>query len=244
MGQLRRESVKTALSLVFALLMFQSADAAYEHCLCETLSLDGAWEMSYQPWEYPREVRVVPSFKGVTVAKAIPGYWEDMLPDFRAAGMRGEFRLHPLYEEQTFPISGWAQDTVLPNIYGCFFYRRKVTLSSVPGDAILAFEGVRNQVHVWINGHFAAFRQGFSTPFELAIRKGLLRTGENEIILAVSNGPNLGYADLVAGLTTRSTFSGTGGVNGHLALKFPRNDLSDVYVTTAKDLRTFTILGG
>ena len=217
----------------------------YEHGIYEAVSLNGAWEMAYQPYAY--EVVDCPTFDGVKIADAIPGYWEDMVPAFRAAGMEDEFRINPLFERQRFPITGWASDTTLPNIYGCFFYRRTVELDGralserAPGHAVLAFEGVRNQVHVWINGRFVAFRAGFSTPFELAIPKGVLKEGQNEIVLAVSNNPNLGYCDYVTGLTTRSTFRSTGGVNGSLELRFLKNGLGDVYVTTAKDLKTFTV---
>ena len=60
-------------------------------------------------------------------------------------------------------------------------------------------------------------------------------------MLAVSNNPNLGYTDFVSGLTMRSVFGSTGGVNGHLEFRFPRNDNADIYVTTAKDLASFTV---
>ena len=212
--------------------------AVYEHALYEAVPLNGAWEMAYQP--YAHETVECPAFTGIRIAEAVPGYWEDLVPAFRAAGMTDGFRINPLFERQRFPITGWASDTTLPNIYGCFFYRRTVELDRT-GKAVLAFEGVRNQVHVWINGTFVAFRAGFSTPFELAIPKGVLRKGPNEIVLAVSNNPNLGYCDYVTGLTTRSTFRATGGVNGNLELRFPKNDLADVYVTTAADLQTFTV---
>ena len=216
------------------------ADAAqvFEHGIYDRVELGGKWEMAYQP--YPYEVVDYPQFKGVEVPCAVPGYWEDMVPAFRAAGMKDEFRINPLYERQRFPITGWASDTTLPNIYGCFFYRRIVELDR-EGAAVLAFEGVRNQVHLWVNGTFVAFRAGFSTPFELAVPNGVLRKGANEILLAVSNNPNLGYCDYVSGLTTRSTFRSTGGVNGRLELRFPKNALGDVYVTTAADLKTFTV---
>ena len=210
----------------------------HEHVLYESVSLDGTWEMAYQPYAW--ETVDYPSFAGVSIAKAVPGYWEDMVPSFRAAGMKDAFRINPLYEKQTFPITGWASDTTLPDIYGCFLYRRTVVLDRT-GPAVLAFEGVRNQVHAWINGHFVAFRAGFSTPFELAIPEGVLKQGANEIVLAVSNNPNLGYGDFVSGLTTRAVFRSTGGVNGHLELRFVQGDLGDIYVTTARDLRTFTV---
>lgn len=142
--------------------------AEFEHAIYDAVSLDGEWEMAYSP--YAHEVVNCPEFAGVKVANAIPGYWEDMVPAFRSAGMTDEFRVNPLYERQTFPISGWANDTTLPNIYGCFYYRRTFVLPTTPNsqlptlNSILAFEGVRNQVHVWINGRFVAFRAVVDAP--------------------------------------------------------------------------------
>ncbi len=210
----------------------------FEHGVYDAVSLNGSWEMAYRP--HAHETVDCPSFTGVRIAGAVPGYWEDMVDAFRAAGMDDAFRVNPLFERQRLPIAGSASDVTLPNIYGCFYYRRTVELDKA-GDAVLAFEGVRNQVHVWINGRFVAFRAGFSTPFELTVPQGVLRKGANEIVLAVSNNPNLGYCDYVSGLTTRSVFRSTGGVNGNLELRFLRNGLGDVYVTTAKDLKTFTV---
>ena len=238
--------------MLLALLSFAAAvigAQVFEHGIYSAVSLDGEWEMAYQP--YAHEVVECPEFRGVKIANAVPGYWEDMVPAFRAAGMKDEFRINPLFERQRFPITGWASDTTLPNIYGCFFYRRTFDLPSTLNsqlstlNAVLAFEGVRNQVHAWINGKFVAFRAGFSTPFELAVPNGVLKKGRNEIVLAVSNNPNLGYCDYVSGLTTRSTFRATGGVNGHLELRFLKSGIGDVYVTTAKDLKSFTVhVGG
>ena len=214
------------------------AGEVFEHGIYDAVPLDGAWEMAYRP--YAHESVDYPRFEGVKVEGAVPGYWEDMLDAFRAAGMKDEFRINPLYGRQRLPITGWADDTTLPNISGCVYYRRTVVLDRTDA-AVLAFEGVRNQVHVWINGRFVAFRAGFSTPFELNVPKGVLVKGTNEIVLAVSNNPNLGYCDYVSGLTTRAVFRATGGVNGKLELRFPRNGLGDVYVTTAQDLKTFTV---
>ncbi len=227
-----------ALAVRAAFLPMSLAAAPFEHCLYDAVPLDGAWEMAYQPYEW--ETVDCPSFKGVRVDNAVPGYWEDMVPAFRAAGMKDEFRINPFYSRQKFPITQWADDTTLPNIKGCFLYRRTVTLDRT-GPAVLAFEGVRNQVHAWINGRFVAFRAGFSTPFELAVPEGCLRKGANEIVLAVSNNPNLGYVDYVCGLTTRSIFGATGGVNGRLELRFVKGGIGDVHVTTSRDLKTFTV---
>ena len=165
------------------------AGEVFEHGIYDAVPLDGAWEMAYRP--YAHESVDYPRFEGVKVEGAVPGYWEDMLDAFRAAGMKDEFRINPLYGRQTLPITGWADDTTLPNISGCFYYRRTVELDRA-GVAVLAFEGVRNQVHAWVNGAFVAFRAGFSTPFELVIPEGVLKKGVNEIVLAVSNDLNLG----------------------------------------------------
>jgi hypothetical protein len=235
---MKTTKILALLAAVPLCVMAKVGDGPFEHVVCEAVSLDGAWEMAYRPYAW--ETSVAPVFEGVSVANAVPGYWEDLVPAFRAAGMTDEFRVHPWHVEQRLPITGSASDLTLPDPYGCFLYRRSVVLPR-GGAAALAFEGVRNQVHVWINGAFVAFRAGFSTPFELAVPDGVLRAGTNEIVLAVSNNPNPGYCDFVSGLTTRAVFRGTGGVNGHLELRYPKNDLADVYVTTAADLKTFTV---
>ena len=225
-------------ALICGLVVRGTHAAPYEHCIYDSLSLNGEWEMAYQP--YAHETVDCPKFTGVKIDRAIPGYWEAMRDVFRTAGMKDDFRINPWYENQTMPMTNYASDTTFPDIYGCFFYRRFFNLEHVR-TAVLWFEGVRNQVHVWINGKFVRFHAGFCTPFELTVTGNVLRKGRNEIVLAVSNNPILGYCDYVCGLTTRSIFRSTGGVNGDLELRFPRNELSDVHVTTARDLKTFTI---
>ena len=211
----------------------------FEHVVTDEVSLAGTWEMAYRPDPWP--TGDLPTFTGVTIPQAVPGFWEDQVAAFRAAGMTDEFRINPLHVVQKHPIGGYACDLTLPNIWGCFLYRRTFTLNQT-GPAVLAFTTVRNQVQAWINGQFIAFRQGFSTPFELAIPDGVLKKGTNEIVLAVANTPNLGYGlDWVSGMTTRSVFRSTGGIDGPLSVRFVKNALADVYVTTATDLKTFTV---
>ena len=204
-----------------------------------SVSLDGDWEMAYSP--HFLEVDDYPAFRGKVVEKAVPGYWEDMTAAFRAAGLPTDFRINPEWKERSLPARGWAPDTQLPQPYGCFFYRRMVEVRQVC-DAYLAFEGVRNDVRVWVNGAFVEHREGYSTPFRIDVPASFLREGANEITLAVQNKLNIGYngAD-VRGLTSRALFRATGGVNGHLALVFPGDGIRDVCVTTAEDLRTFTV---
>ena len=233
--------------LVSATCALLASAQPFAHIQYEKISLAGPWEMSYQPepWTFDE----CPVFDGVMIAAAVPGNWEDMTEAFCAAGMDvRKFKTNPVHVEQNFPMRGWVKDTTLPNPYGCFLYRRTFDLPSdlnsqlVVCNSVLAFDCVRNEVRVWINGRFVAFRQGFSTPFELEIPQGVLKNGKNEIVLAVANTPNAGYNGRdVTGLTTRALFGATGGIEGCVELHFPRNDLADVYVTTSKDLSHFTI---
>ncbi|MBR2837383.1 MAG: hypothetical protein IKE55_01225 [Kiritimatiellae bacterium] len=233
-----RKDFKMPLSVLMAVGVAAAAFAGHVHHH-ESQSLAGAWEMAYRAEAWKE--KSPPAFAGAPVGNAVPGYWEDMVPAFRAAGIRDDFKINPDHVEQTFPMTGWAKDTTLPNISGCFLYRR----SFVPlrtGPALLYFDCVRNQVHAWVNGKFIAFRQGFSTPFELVIPDGVLRPGTNEIVLAVANVPNAGYGGReVSGLTTRSIYGSTGGIDGRVEVRYPASDVSDVCVTTAADLKTFTI---
>ena len=80
-----------------------------QHCIYDAVPLEGAWEMSYcsNAWDSV----ACPKFKGVAVAKAVPGFWENMVPALRAAGMKDAFRINPAYERQTLPMTQWAKCT-------------------------------------------------------------------------------------------------------------------------------------
>ena len=226
-------------ALVAAALSVATA-AAGQHCIYDAVPLEGAWEMAYLPEAWTAEA--CPEVRGVRIENAVPGNWEDMVPRLRAAGMKDVFKPNPYYMKQTHPITGFAKDLTVPGISGCFVYRRTVRFDRAPGAAFLAFDCVRNKVRVWVNGKFAAAREGFSTPFELAVPDGLLRCGDNEIVLSVSNDPCTGYnGQPVSGMMTRGPQASTGGIEGRVELRFAKNGIADVYVTTARDLKSFTV---
>ena len=56
---------------------FAKAPPAGQHCIYDAVPLEGAWEMFYRSnaWDSVE----CPLFKGVTVAKAVPGFWENMV---------------------------------------------------------------------------------------------------------------------------------------------------------------------
>ena len=72
----------------------------------------------------------------------------------------------------------------LPNILGNFFYSRTIVCDGIAENAALYFGGVQNSVSVWINGVFVGKHEGYCTPFEMEIPSGVLKKGENTIVLS------------------------------------------------------------
>ena len=70
---------KTLALMLTAAVAVQGSAVVREHVLYDAVSLNGAWEMAYQPYAW--ESREMPVFRGVTVARAVPGYREDMIGD-------------------------------------------------------------------------------------------------------------------------------------------------------------------
>ncbi len=225
-----------------SVLMFIWAAAAFgvETAVYESVDLSGAWEIAYEPGV--RKVRPtgeqLPNFSGLNVVRvehAVPNYWEDMPALARWALP---------YKPYTFPMRERTHTLIPGQVLGIVNYRRTVKLDNVPKGAYLAFQIVRNNVRAWVNGKFIGRHSGFLTPFELSVPDGILRPGENEIVLAIDNkGMDglAGYSGCGGGTTSRAIFQHTGGIAGYCELRFARSTLADVYVTTAKDLKSFTV---
>ena len=229
-----KERLLSALCLCAALSAF-----GYETALYESVDLCGAWEMSYDAklpaHAVPVADEAVPKFSGERVERAIPAYWED-LPQFAQHALK--------FAPEAFPMRKRIHTLIPGQIRGTFFYRRTVELKETGPNAFLSFELVRNNVRAWVNGTFVGRHCGFLTPFEVAVPDGVLVKGANEIVLAVDNGPVPGIPpkyNCGGGTTSRAIFQNTGGIDGRCELRFAKSALKDVYVTTAEDLRTFTV---
>ena len=211
-------------------------------------SLNGAWEMHYQEEKYIDTAS--PYCGGVwnlpaeetegqcsdIVEKAVPGYWEDMTEMFALTSFFNRLKINPEYGIQRYPIAGTVPDMALPNIEGNFFYQRDFICQSIEGVAAIHFEGVQNAASVWVNEIFLGRHEGYCTPFEMEIPPGVLKNGENTIVLSVSNHRLLGYADEpVSGLTSRAANECTGGVTGEIALRIYTSPLRDAAVLFSED---------
>ena len=140
------------------------------------ISLNGKWQMDYISAE-PYTAEAEPSFVksgGYTVECAVPGYWEDMLDEFRRSDLHTRLHYNPLYTLQRYPQAGYVPDMALPNVVGCFVYQRSISLDAAPTDAELCFGGVQNRLSAWVNGKYIGTHEGYSSSFSLKIEDGIL----------------------------------------------------------------------
>jgi len=216
-----------------------------------TLSLSGEWYIDYLS-EAPYRGEDEPNFKmpeptcenGEYLTPCrVPGYWEDMLDEFRKTPLHTKLAWNPLYTLQRYPQAGYCPDMALPNPVGCFVYRRELEIDEIPeGRQELYFGGVQNTASAWINGVFLGRHEGYSSSFSFPIPEGALKLGNNKLTLTVSNNRLEGYMGRpVSGLTSRAANECTGGIYGDVEIRFMKDGLRDLWVTTERDCSLFTV---
>lgn len=202
----------------------------------DRFSLNGTWEMSYREEVYTGLDNPWKSKSAALIENAVPGYWEDMKAAFSGAPFFGALKINPEYGAQSYPIAGVAPDMALPNIMGNFCYRRTFCCEGLDEPAVVHFEGVQNAVSLWLNDVYLGRHEGYSTPFDMEIPAGVLRDGENEIVLSVSNIGLIGYdGEPVSGLTNRAANQYTGGITGDVELRVYRSPLRDAAILISGD---------
>lgn len=179
----------------------------------KSLSLNGLWRadfLSDTPYTHEAEPNLCANSDSLTEIP-VPGYWEDMTEQF--PGLYKKLKINPLYEDQSYPQTGYCSDMFLPNPVGCLAYCKTFVLEELPVHAQLHFGGVQNTLSAWINGVYLGRHEGYSTPFFFSVPEGVLAVGENRITLAVSNNRLAGYMGRpVSGLTSRAANECTGGI--------------------------------
>ncbi len=224
--------------------------------LYTSLSLNGTWEMDYREDKYISDKS---PFSGIhkfvdaagtepeditnnLIRDAVPGYWEDMVEKFQYTSFFSKLKVHPGYGVQNYPIVGRAPDMALPNITGTFFYRRKFDFNGNGKYTEIYFGGVQNSVSVWVNDVYIGTHEGYSTPFAMKIPDGILKNGENEISLSVSNEILKGiYEYPISGLTSRAVNENTGGITGNVEIRVYNSPIKHASVLISKDLKTANV---
>jgi hypothetical protein len=83
-----------------------------------TYSLSGEWIMDYISDSPYLSLDEPTESGGYLIEHAVPGYWEDMLDDFRKSALHTKLHYNPLYTLQRYPQSGYVPDMALPNPVG------------------------------------------------------------------------------------------------------------------------------
>lgn len=207
--------------------------------------LNGNWTMQYLGVEqYSSNVKPDLS-EGFLIEDAVPAYWEDMMDKFRENTIHRHLKYNPSYTLQRYPQVGYVPDMHLPNVMGCFAYKRNFTVlkSQLNIETELYLEGVQNMVSAWLNGKYLGVHEGFSSDYSFSIPANTLCEGENEIILVVSNLQLKGYGDRpVSGCINRAANEYTGGIYGDVEIRFYPDGVKGARIITAKDLSSFSIL--
>ena len=124
------------------------------------ITLNGDWTIDYLS-KAPYASESEPEFEGYFTKGAVPGYWEDMLDEFRKTKLHTKLSWNPLYTLQRYPQAGYVPDMALPTVLGCFGYTREFELTEVPdGECYLYFGGVHNTLDAWINGCYLGKHRG------------------------------------------------------------------------------------
>ena len=207
------------------------------------ISLNGKWDIEYlSPEAYNGIDEPKLTSEKIALDYAVPRYFEDMREELRSAPFFDRIAINPLYKRQTYPETGYCEDTVLPTYLGTFIYSREVDLSDVTGEAALYVGGVQNRLSLWVNGEYIDTHEGYSTDFEIAIPASALRIGKNRLTLAVSNNRLSGYMGRpVSGLTSRAANECTGGIYGDVEIRIRHSGLYDAWVVNSPDLKEFTV---
>ena len=216
-----------------------------------TVSLNGIWYADYLSGESYLDTKE-PKFNAYGVNGSedscvteirVPGYFEDMLDDFRSTPLHAKLKWNPLYTLQRYPQVGYVPDMALPNPVGCFVCKKKFIIEDFhAGECELYVGGVQNALSAWINGNYIGRHEGYSSEFFLPIPKEFFKEGENEITLTISNTRLKGYKDRpISGLTSRAANECTGGIYGDVELRFYPDGLRDVWVSTSSDITSFTV---
>lgn len=196
--------------------------------------------MGYSPDVYTGDG--VPDFESTVIENAVPGYWEDMGDMFFAAPFYRELKVNPSFGNQKYPIASTAPDMALPNYMGNFYYKKTFEWNAGECGLSLFFGGVQNTVRVWINDFYIGCHKGYSTPFELSVPMGIVKTGANTVVLSVSNLPMAGaFGMMVTGLTNRAANEYTGGITGDVELRYYTSPLRDAYVFVNDDLSMLSV---
>ncbi len=178
--------IKTLLFVFFSAVISISAQNKPE-----IISLEGNWSFAYRD-TFVADKPELPESSDYLAEIPVPGYWDDYEEILTGSPLNKMLKRNPDYKPIDFSILKEERQRVpvgsLPWIKGVGFYKRFVNITSFESGSFVTLEigGASQETWVWINGEYAGYHLGWSTPFSFQIGD-FLSDGENEIIIAVSN---------------------------------------------------------
>lgn len=203
----------------------------------EDIPLDGRWQFAYSrdlaSGAAGKVNPLPPPASSFAAEVQVPGYWDDQLDAMRGA---------PWWPSVYFAKPAVANG--IPIMEGVGWYRRSIAVpESWRGRAVtLTVGGARTDCSCFVNGTKADFHAANLTPFECDLTEHLRYGQSNEIILAISNLPNVGGLQRLKG----SSFSGyqgysTGFFSGlNLHISGGPGRIESLFLHTARDLSTIS----
>lgn len=189
--------------------------------MSKIIDLSGSWEFTCRPESRTPGETYPENFPGSMI---IPGFWDDHyeLFDYTDDFDRNA-RFNPEYRPIHFPMGQVTPDASKPFITGTAYYRKKITIANIDDCcAVLSVGPAVWGSEVFCNGRSAGYNSGYSTGYEYDLT-GLLKAGENEIIIVVSNCNRGGARDSAngqhRGCAVRGFKSTRGGISRGVSLK-------------------------
>ncbi len=203
----------------------------------QEIDLAGKWDFFCTPKSFDKNAPL-PSPNRFTARMVIPGYWDDhyeLLRETRSFDRSA--RINPRYRPFTLPMGEMTPDASMPYLVGTGYYRKNIRFApgTVPAAVTLRIGPAVWGAAVYCNGKLAAYNSGYSTWTECRLDKFLDFSGDNTIVLAVSNfdrvfdGNTLENSQHI-GVSVRGYQGMRCGISGGIGLKISRSEsISDAY---------------
>jgi hypothetical protein len=153
------------------------------------ISLDGSWDFAYRTNLGDDDPPAIPAREQFDTQMAVPGCWDDYIDIVKETQEWPLAHFNPDHKPIEFPMRAhFLRDSSSSFLVGVGWYKKQFEVADCSRGALatLCIGGVRLEAWVWLNGEFAGYHFGHSTPFEITLEN--VRYGEkNELTLAVAN---------------------------------------------------------
>lgn len=203
------------------------------------ISLIGEWDFAYRSDGEAGVTPALPEADEFDSICSVPGHWDDQFSAANPPSWWSRAKFNPdhlplSFPEMVGPVTNDApKDASLPHLVGTGFYRKRLQLQSenTPTAWRLEIEEVFTEAWAWFNGVLMGHHRGYAAPFEVWLDPALVKSGDNELIIAVSN------VDIsMGGLRLRGFKGHSASIGDVRVTEHPGRRIADVHVVPTEDL--------